>query len=73
MENGDVINKLNRNKEIRREISQITEKIRLLKHEKKMNDIYIFNNCEHKWVLDRSYFQYDERPNRCTKCNLVKN
>jgi hypothetical protein len=73
MENGDVINKLNRNKEIRREISQITEKIRLLKHEKKMNDIYIFNNCEHNWVLDRTYFQYDERPNRCTKCNLVKN
>ena len=73
MENGDVINKLNRNKEIRREISQITEKIRLLKHEKKMNDIYIFNNCEHNWVLDRSYFQYDERPNRCTKCNLLKN
>ena len=51
----------------------MTEKIKLLKHEKKMNDIYIFNNCEHNWVLDRSYFQYDERPNRCTKCNLVKN
>ena len=70
----DVINeKMKRNKEIRREISQITEKIKLLKNEQKMNHIYIFNNCEHKWVLDKSYFQYDERPNRCTKCNLVKN
>ena len=70
----NIINEtLKRNKEIRLEICNLNEKIKLLKHEKKMNDIFMFNNCEHNWVLDRKYFQYDERPNRCTKCNLVKN
>jgi len=74
MDDNKIINEtLKRNKEIRLEISKLNDKIKLLKHEKKMNDIFMFNNCEHNWVLDRQYFQYDERPNRCTKCNLVKN
>lgn len=72
--NDTIINEtLVRNKEIRFEIIELTKQIKLLREEKKMNDIFIFNNCEHNWILDRSYFQYDERPNRCTKCNLVKN
>ena len=72
--NETIINeKLKRNKEIRFEINELNKKIKLKKDEKKMNDIFIFNNCQHNWVLDRNYFQYDERPNRCTKCNLVKN
>ena len=62
-----------RNIEIRYEIGELTKKLKLLKNEQKMNNIFIFKNCEHNWVLDKSYFQYDERPNRCTKCNLVKN
>ena len=74
MDDNTIINeKLKRNKEIRGELSELNDKIKLLRHEKKMNDIFIFNNCQHNWVLDRKYFQYDERPNRCTKCNLVKN
>ena len=74
MDDNNIINEtLKRNKEIRLEISKLNDKIKLLKHEKKMNDIFMFNNCEHNWALDRKYFQYDERPNRCTKCNLVKN
>lgn len=75
IDNNDTIirEKLNLNKEISREIRDLNEKIKVLKNEQKMNNIFIFNTCEHKWVLDISYFQYDERPNRCTKCNLVKN
>ena len=64
---------IKRNIEIRYEIGELTKKLKLLKNEQKMNNIVIFKNCEHNWVLDKSYFQYDERPNRCTKCNLVKN
>ena len=65
--------KLKRNIEIRQMIVELNTKIKDLKYEKKMNDIFIFKNCEHEWVLAREYFQYDERPNKCKKCNLVRN
>jgi uncharacterized protein YaaR (DUF327 family) len=65
--------KLKRNKEIRQMIVDLNTKIKELKNEKKMNDIFIFKNCVHEWVLAREYFQYDERPNKCKKCNLVRN
>jgi hypothetical protein len=64
---------IKRNIEIRHEIGSLTKQLKLLKTEQKMNNIYIFKHCVHNWVLDKAYFQYDERPNRCTKCNLVKN
>ena len=65
--------KIIRNKEINKEIKSLKEKIYSLSQEKKINEVFIFNNCEHNWVLDHRYFQYDERPNRCTICNMVKN
>jgi hypothetical protein len=69
----NITEKITQNKKIRLEIGALTKQLKLLKNEQKMNNIYIFKNCEHNWVLDKTYFQYDERPNRCTKCNLVKN
>ena len=65
--------KLKRNIEIRQMIVDLNTKIKGLKYEKKMNDIFIFKHCEHEWVLAPEYFQYDERPNKCKKCNLVRN
>lgn len=65
--------KLKRNIEIRQMIVDLNTKIKELKYEKKMNDIFIFKNCDHEWVLSPEYFQYDERPNKCKKCNLVRN
>lgn len=65
--------KLNRNKDIKYEIKELKEKIYLLNQEKKINDVFIFSNCVHNWIKDRRYFQYDDRPNRCTKCNMVRN
>ena len=65
--------KLSRNKYIKSEIQNLKEKIYMLRQEKKINDVFIFNNCEHNWIKDTKYFQYDERPNRCTKCNMVRN
>ena len=65
--------KIIRNKEINKEIKLLKEKIYSLSQEKKINNVFIFDNCKHNWVLDRRYFQYDERPNRCTICNMVKN
>jgi hypothetical protein len=65
--------KMERNKQINSELKVLKSKIKELDNEKKMNNIYIFNNCEHKWVLAREYFQYDERPNKCIICNLVRN
>ena len=64
-------NKLKRNKEIKNDIKILKEKIYMLNQEKKINDVFIFNNCEHNWVKDIKYYTYDERPNRCTKCNFV--
>ena len=65
--------KLDRTKEIRHEIKALNNKIKMLKDELKLNKIFIFNNCEHEWILAREYFQYDEHPNKCTKCNMVRN
>ena len=65
--------KLQRNKEINDEIKLLKSKLKELSNEKKMNNIYIFNNCEHNWVLAREYFQYDERPNKCTICKMIRN
>jgi len=65
--------KMNRNKNIKSEIKQLKEKIYVLNQEKKINDVFIFNNCQHNWIKDRNFFQYDDRPNRCTKCNMVRN
>jgi hypothetical protein len=65
--------KMNRNKNIKSEIRNLKEKIYMLNQEKKINDVFIFNNCQHNWVKDRNFFQYDDRPNRCTKCNMVRN
>jgi hypothetical protein len=73
MDDDAINDKTKRNIEIRHEIGSLTKQLKLLKTEQKMNNIYIFKNCVHNWVLDNEYFQYDERPNRCTKCNLVKN
>jgi hypothetical protein len=68
-----IINKINRNKEIKSDIKKLKENIYMLNQEKKINDVFIFNNCQHNWVKDNRYFQYDDRPNRCTKCNMVRN
>ena len=65
--------KMNRNKNIKSEIRNLKEKIYMLNQEKKINDVFIFNNCQHNWVKDRNFFQYDDRPIRCTKCNMVRN
>jgi len=65
--------KLQRNKEINDEIKLLKSKLKELSNEKKMNNIYIFSNCQHTWVLAREYFQYDERPNKCTICNMIRN
>ena len=73
MEYDAINDKIKRNIEIHHEICNLTKQLKLLKTEQKMNNIYIFKHCVHNWVLDKEYFQYDERPNRCTKCNLVKN
>ena len=62
-----------RNLEIRGEIKALKEKIYMLSQEKKINDVFIFSNCVHNWIKDRNYFQYDDRPNKCTKCNMVRN
>lgn len=64
--------KINRNRDIDNEISKLEKQIKLLKNEKKININYILKNCKHKWVLDTSYFQYDERPNKCKKCNMMR-
>ena len=66
-------NKLKRNKEIKNDIKILKEKIYMLNQEKKINDVFIFTNCQHNWIKDRNFFQYDDRPNRCTKCNMVRN
>jgi hypothetical protein len=73
MSEQTIIDKQNRNLEIRDEIKVLKEQIYMLKQEQKINDVFIFSNCVHNWVKDRNYFQYDERPNRCTKCNMVRN
>lgn len=73
MSEQNIIDKKNRNLEIRDEIKELKEKIYMLNQEKKINDVFIFSNCVHNWVKDRNYFQYDDRPNRCTKCNMVRN
>ena len=65
--------KMNRNKEIKDEIKTLKEKIYMLSQEQKINDVFIFSNCAHNWIKDSNYFQYDERPNRCTKCNMIRN
>ena len=65
--------KMNRNKEIKDEIKTLKEKIYMLSQEQKINDVFIFSNGVHNWIKDSNYFQYDERPNRCTKCNMIRN
>ena len=65
--------KMNRNKEIKDEIKTLKEKIYMLSQEQKINDVFIFSNCVHNWIKDNNYFQYDDRPNRCTKCNMIRN
>ena len=64
--------KINRNNDIDEEIKSLKKQIQLLKNEKKSIINYILKNCNHEWELDRSYFQYDERPNKCKKCNLMR-
>ena len=73
MSEQNIIDKQNRNLKIRDEIKALKENIYMLNQELKINDVFIFSNCLHNWVKDRHYFQYDERPNRCTKCNMVRN
>jgi hypothetical protein len=73
MSEQNIIDKQNRNLEIISQIKGLKEKIYMLSQEKKINDVFIFSNCVHNWIKDRNYFQYDERPNRCTKCNMVRN
>ena len=73
MSEQNIKEKQNRNLEIISQIKGLKEKIYMLSQEKKINDVFIFSNCVHNWIKDRNYFQYDERPNRCTKCNMVRN
>jgi len=73
MSEQNIKEKQNRNLEIKDEIKALKEKIYMLNQEKKINDVFIFSNCVHNWIKDNRYFQYDERPNRCTKCNMVRN
>ena len=73
MSEQNIIDKQNRNLEIRDEIKELKEKIYMLSQEKKINDVFIFSNCVHNWIKDHRYFQYDDRPNRCSKCNMVRN
>jgi len=68
-----ITEKLERNKLINARIIELNNEIKVLKNEKKKNKVFIFENCKHNWVLAPEYFQYDERPNKCTKCNLVRN
>lgn len=67
-----IYEKIERNREIDLSIKELKDKIRKLENEKKFNINYILKNCKHQWILDRAYFQYDERPNKCKICNLIK-
>ena len=53
------------------EISDLQKKIKEKIKLKKDLERIIFRNCKHNWVKDIKYYTYDERPNRCTKCNFV--
>lgn len=65
--------KLELNYKIQKEIRELTTKLATLKKDFKTNNVFIFKNCKHNWILDKQYFAYDERPNICTKCNMVRN
>ena len=73
MSEQNIKEKQNRNLEITSQIKGLKEQLYMLKQEQKNNDVFIFTNCQHNWVKDLNYFQYDERPNRCTKCKMVRN
>ena len=60
-------------REIEKEISILNKKLRDFNKELKNVNQLIFKNCKHNWVKDYNYYSYDERPNRCTICNMVKN
>ena len=60
-------------RDLEKEISSFNNKIKELNKELKNINQLILKNCEHNWIRDYNYYSYDERPNRCTICNMVKN
>jgi len=58
-------------KDIERRILSYKNLVKELEKENKTIMKTIHDNCNHNWVKDHKYYTYDERPNRCTICNLV--
>jgi hypothetical protein len=58
-------------KDLERKILTYKNLVKELEKENKTIMKTIHDNCKHNWVKDPNYYTYDERPNRCTKCNLV--
>jgi len=58
-------------KDIERRILTYKNLVKELEKENKTIMKTIRDNCNHNWVKDPNYYTYNERPNRCTKCNLV--
>jgi hypothetical protein len=58
-------------KDLDEKIFSLKKQIIELKNKNKTIMKTIHDNCNHNWVKDPNYYTYDERPNRCTKCNLV--
>ena len=58
-------------KDIERRILSYKNLVKELEKENKTIMKTIHDNCNHNWVKDPKYYTYDERPNRCTICNLV--
>ena len=58
-------------KDLERKILTYKNLVKELEKENKTIMKTIHDNCNHNWIKDPNYYTYDERPNRCTKCNLV--
>ena len=59
--------------QIEKEISILKNKLFHLNKDVKDINKLILQNCEHNWIRDSTYFSYDERPYKCTICNMIKN
>jgi histone deacetylase complex regulatory component SIN3 len=60
-------------KHIENKISILKNSISDLNREVKDINKLILQNCVHNWIRDYTNFSYDERPYKCTICNMNKN
>jgi hypothetical protein len=60
-------------KQIENEISSLKNRLSHLNRDVKDINKLILQNCQHNWVGDYTNFSYDERPSKCTICNMIKN